>query len=48
MDICSYEHDEIVYDARYCPLCEAQEKIAELEKELDETRDQLSEAENNS
>lgn len=30
MEICnSRKHDEIVYDGRYCPLCE---KIEELEE----------------
>ena len=36
MDICSCGHDEIVYNERNCPLCEANEQIEELEKEKGE------------
>ena len=38
MEICNNEHDEIVFEkgSRYspCPLCEANSKIIELEKEV--------------
>lgn len=27
---------DIVYDSRYCPCCELQEKVKDLEKELSE------------
>lgn len=35
MNLCDYDHDEICYEGRDCPLCEAQEKIKDLETELD-------------
>ena len=28
-------HDEIIYEGRNCPLCEAMEKIIELELEIE-------------
>ena len=46
MDICSSGHDEIVYDERNCPLCEANGQIEELEKEkkeLETTNETLEE-----
>ena len=30
MDICSSNHEEIVYDRRRCPLCDANEEIRNL------------------
>ena len=34
MNICEYEHDEIVYEGRHCPACE-------LKKERDSLADEL-------
>lgn len=31
MQICNGHSDEIVYESRNCPLCEAESKISELE-----------------
>lgn len=39
MDMCF--QCNIVYDARNCPLCEAKEKIEELEKQLAESKDKI-------
>jgi len=33
MKLCSDSHEEICYDSRHCPLCEAKEEIAQWEKE---------------
>lgn len=46
MDICCCGHDEIVYNERNCPLCEANEQIVNLEKEqktLNEMNETLEE-----
>ena len=41
MEICEYDHDEVVYLSRKCPVCEAKEEVARLEKEVGELKDQL-------
>ncbi len=35
---------DIVHEDKYCPLCEAQDKIKELEKALDSVQQELSKA----
>jgi len=35
MNVCSEVHEEIVYDGKICPLCEAVGKIEDLEVELE-------------
>ena len=39
MWLCSDDHEEIVYTGRRnsCPLCHANDQVAELEKQLDES-----------
>jgi len=44
MDMCSNNHPEIVYDSRFCPLCEALDEKGELENLLQEAKDQLADA----
>jgi len=39
MTICDDGHEEICYEGRDCSLCEANEKIKELEIELDKERE---------
>lgn len=34
---------DIVYDEVTCPLCDARDKISELEKELEQTKEELDE-----
>ena len=46
MDICSKNHDEIVYDSNKCPLCEALESLKAEIEEHNELSDKLSEIEN--
>mgnify|MGYP001609536259 CR=1 FL=1 len=43
MKICN-EHEEIVYEGKYCPLCEALENVKQLEEELQKTQNELDEA----
>jgi len=43
VNICDDGHDEIVFDGRYCPLCLAEEKIKELENEIDTLRGEIEE-----
>ncbi len=35
MTVCNDDHDEICYEGRVCPLCEANDKIRDLELELE-------------
>lgn len=34
MNICGRNHNEIVFDGKRCPLCEALERIEQLEQDL--------------
>ena len=45
MELCKDGHDDICYDARYCPLCEALEDIKELEKEIASLEEKITELE---
>jgi phage shock protein A len=46
MDTCSDGHEEIVYDGRYCPVCELvlehEAEITELTDEMDRLNDEIS------
>ena len=44
MEICSSNHDEIVYDSRYCPLCELLEEKEELNSEIRNLEHELNTA----
>lgn len=44
MKICDEAHDEIVFDNKYCPLCEALDNVKELEKEVGNLQDDLTRA----
>ena len=41
MKICSQHHDEIVYDGRDCPLCEANQTVADRDKEIEDLCDEI-------
>jgi hypothetical protein len=46
MEICDSGHDEIVFDTRWCPLCQAYEEMHELEERcerLEAEKDKLEE-----
>jgi len=52
MEICSIQHEEIVFERGTCPLCSANEKIEKLErenedyeKEIVELKDEIKELE---
>lgn len=50
MNICTGQrgkkgHDEIVYESRYCPVCESQDEIERLEKEIESLRDEINKKE---
>ena len=45
MEVCYHNHDEIVFDGLNCPLCEANERVEELEDEVLDLRDTLNEYE---
>lgn len=42
MNLCSHGHEEICYECRKCPLCEAGERITELESKVSELSDEVS------
>lgn len=39
MKICDDGHEEVVYECRYCPVCEAREQS---DKEADRLKDEIS------
>ena len=43
MDVCARNHDEIVYDSRHCPLCEAKDEIEDLNNYLQENDTEIAE-----
>lgn len=47
MELCNNGHAEIVHDSHPCPLCVAQDKISDLEKEIEILEAKLEEKENN-
>lgn len=36
MELCSYNHDEVVHEDSKCPLCAALDRLAELETASEE------------
>ena len=43
MQLCCYNHDEVVYDCKHCPVCEALKLVDELEDKLKDLEDSMSE-----
>jgi transcription initiation factor IIE alpha subunit len=43
MNLCSHRHEEICYESRNCPLCEAQEEIEKLEEAVSDLESEISE-----
>lgn len=41
MNICSHHHDEIVYEGRWCPLCQKQEELDAAVIEIDKLLEEL-------
>ena len=41
MEICFQNHDEIVHTSHGCPLCEANEKIKELESDIEDLENDI-------
>ena len=41
MELCHYQHEEIVYLGRDCPLCKALGKIDDLKDELHTAKDEI-------
>lgn len=46
MELCSFDHDEVCYDASRCPVCKvasaAKERIEELAEANDHLEDEIS------
>lgn len=34
MEICSYNHEEIVYDSKKCPLCQLEDVVQECQEDI--------------
>lgn len=49
MNLCSEDHDEICYEGRICPLCDALEDAditqEEMQKEIDQLKSELEDLE---
>ena len=43
MNICSDNHEEIVYEGRHCPLCQANSEIKDWTSELEKAREEIDE-----
>lgn len=41
MKVCDDSHDEIVYNGRLCPLCEALNRIDRLEEEVEDLNKEI-------
>lgn len=45
MEICDYQHDQIVHTEKTCPLCLADDKISDLEDELKDLKEKVEDLE---
>ena len=49
MEICNgswpSEHEEVCYDSRICPVCDAKKEISQLEDTVEELKTQVGELE---
>lgn len=43
MEVCQNGHDPIVHDEAFCPVCEKQKEIADLEEKIDRLQEELAE-----
>ena len=43
MNLCNAGHDEVCFDGRLCPVCEAQLEIDRLERETEDLRNEIKE-----
>lgn len=41
MKLCDDHHEEICYEARYCPMCEKASETDRLEREAEDLRDEI-------
>lgn len=46
MNLCDDQHEEICFEQRVCPLCEKIKEIENLEKKIDELKQEISEIKN--
>jgi cell division protein FtsB len=46
MDLCSSNHDEIVYIGRRCPVCDLKEEVEKFEEENSTLKQRIEELEN--
>lgn len=44
MNICSFQHDEIVHNSRACPLCELADAKDKIESDRDDVKRELDKA----
>jgi len=43
MELCGDGHEEICFDCRNCPVCEAQDEIADLEDRIIDLENEIDE-----
>ena len=41
MTLCSYNHEEVCYEGRNCPVCEQLDAVKELEKTIEGLEKQI-------
>lgn len=41
MNLCDNDHEQIVFEGSPCPLCEANDNVAELGSEVDDLQSQI-------
>ena len=46
MNLCSDSHDEVCYDAKYCPVCKVIEENEESQKEIERLKSEIKELKN--
>lgn len=46
MNLCSSKHEEVCYDGKDCPVCEAQEDTATAKSEIEDLKDKIMDLEN--
>ena len=43
MNLCNDGHDEVCYEVRLCPVCEALKEIDRYQREIEDLRDEIKE-----
>jgi hypothetical protein len=46
MYLCDSKHEEVCYEGRYCPVCDARDEIKDLERKIEELEADIRKLEN--